>query len=160
MFIFTKCKDRNVGKFTAAERETVKSIVAAFSIKRIPDTDIIQEIKIKTGKSVSRMTLFNLKQRIEKESYKWYTELRDSRYAYLATFKDRIDSFFSYQKKLHEIINNTSNKNDPGIQIKAISELVHIETSVYNTYKDLAGLNIILTEPEPEPEKEGEKEEI
>lgn len=54
----------------------------------------------------------------------------------MSTFKERIDSFFSYQKKLHEIINKSANK--PDTQIKAISELVRIEMAVYNTHKDLA----------------------
>lgn len=126
-------------KFTAAERNQIQSIVATLSIKRIPDVEIIEEINQKLKKTIGPRELYNVRQRIEKESYKWYTELRDDSYAYLSTYKNRIDSFFSYQNKLHEIINKSRNK--PEIQIKAISELVRIEMSVYNTYKDLAGLN-------------------
>jgi hypothetical protein len=41
---------------------------------------------------------------IEKQTEKWYLELQNSAYKYVAVYKDRIDSLFSYQRILHDII--------------------------------------------------------
>jgi hypothetical protein len=61
-----------MAKFTAKERLTILNIVADLSIKRIPDPLIIKHIQNVTGHTVTRMTLWNVRQRIKRESYKWY----------------------------------------------------------------------------------------
>ena len=55
----------------------------------------------------------------------------------MAIYKERIDSLFSYQKKLHEIINDT---NKPEVKLRAITELHSIEMSIFNLSKQLARL--------------------
>jgi hypothetical protein len=57
----------------------------------------------------------------------------------VAIYKERIDSLFSYQKKLHEIINVT---NKPEVQLRAISELHSIEMSIFSLWKQLPDLQI------------------
>lgn len=42
-----------MGKFTAAERDLVKRIVATLSIKRVPEPEIINEIYTQTNKAIS-----------------------------------------------------------------------------------------------------------
>ncbi|MDQ5868783.1 MAG: hypothetical protein M3530_03540, partial [Thermoproteota archaeon] len=61
-----------MAEFTGQERTLAKSIVATLSIKRIPDNEIIKEIYDKTNKMITRMSLYNLRQQIKKESYHWY----------------------------------------------------------------------------------------
>ena len=61
-----------MGKFTHAERAQVKSSVAKLSIKRIPDSLIIEQITRQTGKTITKMGLFKIKRSIKKESAKWY----------------------------------------------------------------------------------------
>ncbi len=61
-----------MAKFTGPERTLAKSIVATLSIKRIPDTEIIKEIYDKTNKMITRMSLYNLRQQIKKESFQFF----------------------------------------------------------------------------------------
>ena len=51
-------------------------------------------------------------------------------------------SLFSYQKKLHEIINDTKK---PEVQIRAITELHSIEMSIFSLWKQLPALDIVDT---------------
>ena len=67
-FNFIKPVNRSMPKFTASERNLIQSIVATFSIKRIPDPEIIKEIYEQTKKSITRMGLYYVRQRIKKES--------------------------------------------------------------------------------------------
>ena len=78
-------------KFTTEESRLIESIVARLSIKRIPDTEIITEIKRQTDKKITRQTLYNTRQRIKKESYQWYKTMREGEYEYIHEFKERID---------------------------------------------------------------------
>jgi hypothetical protein len=59
-----------VPKFTAAERNTVKSIVASLTIKRLPDAEIQDEIFKQSGKTVSRTSLYRIRQSIKREGGK------------------------------------------------------------------------------------------
>jgi hypothetical protein len=103
-----------VGKFTAAERSLIKSIVATLTIKRIPDTDIINEIYQQTNKTISKVGLFKIRKRIEKESYQWYKAMRMSEFTYIHEFKERINEILFLQKRHYDIIDSerepTSNK--------------------------------------------------
>ncbi len=63
-----------MAKFTKEQRLEVKFIVANLSIKRIPDQEIIKEIYGKMNKTITRMELWNIRQRIKKESYHWYRQ--------------------------------------------------------------------------------------
>lgn len=89
---------------------------------------------------------------MERQAEKWYFELRESRYRYVAMFKDRIDSLLSYQKKLHEIINSSLTSTDidgehqreqrPEVKIKAITELHAIEVTLFQMWKQLPNLYV------------------
>jgi hypothetical protein len=76
-------------KFTDSERRTIENIVANLSM--IPDPEIIQEINFQINKSISPRSLYNIRQRIKKESAKWYTQLREGQYEYIHEFKERIN---------------------------------------------------------------------
>ena len=102
-----------MGKFTYAERTLIKSIVACLSIKRVPETEIINEIFRQTNKTISRVALFKIKKRIKKESYHWYKTMREGEFEYIHEFKERIDEIIWLQKKHHDIIDNNPN---PSVQ--------------------------------------------
>ena len=57
-----------------------------------------------------------MRNQVETKAEKWYIELKKSTYKFVAIYKERIDSLFSYQKKLHEIINDTKK---PEVKIRA-----------------------------------------
>jgi hypothetical protein len=80
-----------VSKYTDSERMFVKSIVASLTIERIPDPDIIKKIFEQTNKTLSRSGLYRVRQSIKKESFKWYSQLRESEYEYIHEFKERIN---------------------------------------------------------------------
>ena len=98
-FIFTKRQYRNVGKFNAEERALIKSIVAMLTIKRIPDSDIIKNVFDQTNKTISKQALNDIRNRIKRESYKWYKTMREGEYEYIHEFKERINEILDLQKK-------------------------------------------------------------
>ena len=55
-------------------------------------------------------------------------------------YKEWIDSLFSYQKKLHEIISTTKK---PEVQLRAISELHSIEVSMFSLWKQLPDVTVV-----------------
>jgi hypothetical protein len=81
-----------------------------------------------------------MRNQVESKAEKWYTELKKSTYKFVAIYKERIDSLFSYQKKLHEIISTTKKLE---VQLRAISELHSIEMSIFSLWKQLPELDIV-----------------
>jgi hypothetical protein len=90
-------------KFTSAERVLVKSIIAALSIKRIPEQDIIDEIYRQTNKTITKSGLFYIRKDIKKESYQWYKTMREGEYEYIHEFRERINEILDLQKRHYEI---------------------------------------------------------
>lgn len=80
-----------------------------------------------------------MRNQVESKAEKWYIELKKSTYKFVAIYKERIDSLFSYQKKLHEIIDSTKK---PEVQLRAITELHSIEMSIFSLWKQLPDLQI------------------
>jgi hypothetical protein len=90
-------------KFTEAERILVKSIIAALSIKRIPEQDIIDEIYRQTNKTITKSGMFYIRKDIKKESYQWYKTMREGQYEFIHEFRERINEIFDLQKRHYEI---------------------------------------------------------
>ena len=103
--------------------------------------------------TLDRSTVSKIRNQVESKAEKWYIELRNSTFKYIAIYKERIDSLFSYQKKLHEIIAATKK---PEVQIRAISELHSIEMSIFSLWKQLPDLQIEDTYKQPKEEKKEE----
>jgi outer membrane protein assembly factor BamA len=124
-----------VPKFTAKERAEIKSIVATLTIKRIPDSMIIKHIQNTTGQTVSRMTLWNVRQQLKKDSYHWYKVLREGEYEYLHEFKERINEIIDLQRQHHEII--IENQANPSTVQTSLAELHKLNITLSN-YFDVA----------------------
>jgi hypothetical protein len=120
-----------VSKFTCAEKETVKSVIARLSVKRIPEREILKEVFEVTGKTITRRTLYHIKNKIRKESLYWYQNLQQNRYEYIYQFKERIREIESYMRKHHEIIDNNPN---PSVQQKSLEELHKLNITLSNYY--------------------------
>jgi hypothetical protein len=54
---------------------------------------------------------------------------RDSRYQFIATYKERLDSLLSYQNKLNDILGSSKKEET---KIKAITRLQRIELDIFN----------------------------
>ena len=121
-----------MSKFTNAEKETVKSVVARLSVKRMLDREIIKEVYKATGKTISRRSLWSIRQIIKKESYYWYQSLRENHYSYIHEFKERIREIEALMKKHYEIIDN--NPDSPTIQQKSLEELHRLNITLSNYY--------------------------
>jgi hypothetical protein len=67
-------------KFTCAEKETVKSVIARLSVKQIPEREILKEVYNVTSKTITRRTSYHIKNKIKKESFYWYQNLQQNRY--------------------------------------------------------------------------------
>jgi len=68
---------RSTSKFLQKDRESIKSIVAALTIKRIADIDIIKVIYDQTGTTITDRYLRTIRQQIKRESYHWYRTMRE-----------------------------------------------------------------------------------
>lgn len=121
-------------KFTASERVLIQNIVCNLSIKRIPDNEIIKEVYEQTKKTISKVTLFNVRKRIKKESAKWYSQLRQE-YEYIHEFKERINEIVDLQKRHYKIIED--NANNPSVQQTSLAELHKLNITLSN-YFDVA----------------------
>ena len=125
--------------FTKPEREYVKGMVHNLSFQRLTDQEIVQWLHDEKEIDIDRSTVSKIRNQVESKAEKWYIELKKSTYKFVAIYKERIDSLFSYQKKLHEIIDAT---NKPEVKLRAISELHSIEMSIFNLWKQLPDLQI------------------
>ena len=122
-------------KFTGPERIEIQSIVASLTIKRIPDELIIKHIFNQTKKSISARSLWNIRQRLKRESYVWYSKLREGEYEYIHEFKERINEIVDLQKRHYKIIED--NANNPVIQQSSLAELHKLNITLSN-YFDVA----------------------
>jgi hypothetical protein len=128
--------------FTKSEREYVKGIVHNLSLQRLTDQEIVQWLHDEKKIDLDRNTVSKMRNHVELKAEKWYIELKQSTFKYIAIYKERIDSLFSCQKKLHEIISATKK---PEVQIRAITELHSIEMSIFGLWKQLPALDIVDT---------------
>lgn len=129
-------------KVAKSDKQYVRGIVHNLSLSRWTDQQIVDYLRDEKEIEIARSTVNSIKNQIEKQAEKWYIELRESRYKYVASYKERIDSLFSYQKKLHEIVKDRSEAY-PEIAIRAVSELHRIEISIFNIFKQLPNLSLV-----------------
>ena len=116
-------------KVPKSEKQYVRGIIHNLSLQHWSDQQIMDFLNNEKQIMISRSRVTQIRRGTEKQAEKWYFEIRESRYKYVAMFKERIDSLFSYQKKLHEIINSDTEKSD--VKIKAITELHSIEVTLF-----------------------------
>ena len=144
-------------KLAKSEKQYVRGIIHNLSLQRWTDQEISNYLRDEKNIDIGRSTISNIKNKIEKEGEKWYFELRNSRYKYIATYKERLDSLMSYQKKLHQIVElNMSNNLYQDTVIRAISELHRIEISIFNIWKQLPDFSINMGEDKRESDTEHE----
>jgi hypothetical protein len=126
-------------KFTKTEKQYLRGIIHNLSLQRWTADEITNYLHNEKNMKISRSTISRIINTIDESAEKWYIELRQSRYKFIATYKERLDSLLSYQKKLHEIISVT---RKPEVQLRAISELHSIEMSIFSLWKQLPDLQI------------------
>ena len=95
-------------KVTQEQRQYIRGVIHNLALQRWQDKEIAEFLNNEKGIKLTRSSVTYIRNRMERQAEKWYFELRESRYRYVAMFKERIDSLFSYQKKLHDIIASTS----------------------------------------------------
>jgi DNA-directed RNA polymerase subunit RPC12/RpoP len=127
-------------KVAKSEKQYLRGIIHNLSLQKWTDQDIVDYLRDEKSIDIGRSTVTKIKNQIEKEAEKWYIELKKSTYKFVAIYKERIDSLFSYQKKLYEIINDT---DKPEVKLRATSELHSIEMSIFSLWKQLPDLDIV-----------------
>ena len=73
--------------------------MANLYVKNFPDSLIIDEIARQTGKTISKVSLHNIRKPIKKESYNWYQQLRKDNYEFIHQFRERIRERNDLQEK-------------------------------------------------------------
>lgn len=139
---------------TKAQKEYVRAVVQNLALQRFSDPEIVDYLAEK-GIVSARCTVNQIKKQIEKQAAKWYIELRQSQYKYIANYKERLDSLLSYQKILHDIISTTKKEE---IKIRAISELTSIEMNIFNLWRQLPNLDIVDQVKQQEQEQQEEQD--
>jgi hypothetical protein len=144
-------------KLSKSERQYVRGIIHNLSFQRWTSQEIADYLHEEKGLDIARITVNRIRNQVERQAEKWYIELRKSTFKYIAIYKERIDSLFSYQKKLHEIIKETEKDE---VKLRAISELHSIEMDIFNLWKQLPNLDIVdsmsVSEPGREEEEKGQ----
>jgi hypothetical protein len=141
-----------MSKFTHLEREAIKSTVAILTIKRIPDKEILRAIAEQTNKTMTVRHLTRIKQEIKRESFKWYSQLRQGEYEFIHEFRERVNEIIWLQKKHHEIVESatepTSNKQSSLAELHkltiTLSNLIDVAPSIgiyNNTLPEKANAN-------------------
>ena len=75
-------------KVAKSEKQYLRGIVHNLSLQKWTDQDIIDYLRDEKSIDIGRSTVTKIKNQIEKEAEKWYIELRQSTYKYIATYKD------------------------------------------------------------------------
>ena len=144
---------------TKAQRQYVRGIIHNLSLQRWTGSEIADYLNKEKDIQISISSVALIRNTVEKEAEKWYLELKVSSYKYIATYKERLDALFSYQRQLHDIV-NTTKKEDT--KIRALSTIASIEMDIFNIWKQLPEIDIIgdktkqLTQAEKEAETETE----
>src|SRR6185312_16204305 len=86
-------------KQSKSEKQYLRGVIHNQSLQRWTDQKITDYLHEK-GTNITRTTVNSIKNQIEKQAENWYIELRQSRYKFIATYNERLDSLLSYQKKL------------------------------------------------------------
>ena len=84
-------------KQTKSDKECIKGLIHNLALQLLTDQEITEHLQSK-GIVIARSTVCTIRNKIEKEAEKWYIDLRESRYKYVATYKERLDSLLTYQK--------------------------------------------------------------
>ena len=111
IFIWTNCSHRSVSKYTNAEGALVKSIVGSLTIKRVPESEIIKEVYKQTNKTISRSGIYNVKQQIKRDSFKWYQTEEQEEWDFInfSSFNGIVDNLYLVNEANREtIIVNTT----------------------------------------------------
>ena len=140
-------------KLPKSEKQYVRGIIHNLSLQRWTDQEITDYLNTEHKTMLSRSAISHIRTQIEKSAEKWYINLKQSRYKYIANYKERLDSLLSYQRRLNEIVAAT--KKDE-VKIRAISELHSIEKTIFDLWKQLPTLDISNQVKQEQQEPEGD----
>jgi nitrogen fixation/metabolism regulation signal transduction histidine kinase len=118
-------------KQSKSEKQYLLGVIHNLSLQRWTDQEITDYLHEK-GTNITRTTVISIKNQIEKQAENWYIELRQSRYKFIATYNERLDSLLSYQKKLNDILDSSKKEET---KIRAINALQSIELDIFNIFK-------------------------
>ena len=71
-------------KLSKSEKEYVRGIVHNLSLSRWTDQEIVDYLHSEKKIDIARTTVNTIKNQIERKAEKWYIELRQSRFKYVA----------------------------------------------------------------------------
>lgn len=134
-----------MSKFTYAERNLVKDIVATLSISKNTNEKIIKEIERQTGKAVNNRYIRYVRTWIKKDSKNWYDDLRGSTYEYIYQFRERINEIVDLQKRHYKIIED--NPNNTNIQQTSLAELHRLNITLSNYFVAPTIVNSPVSKP-------------
>lgn len=119
-------------RWTRSEKQYLTSIIHSLSLQRMTDQEIVQWLRDEKKIKIGRSTVTRIKNQVEQQAEEWYLELKESRYLYLAHFKERIDTLYTVEKHLWEIATNKSNQVVD--RRGALAEIHHTEKTLSSLY--------------------------
>lgn len=119
-------------KYTKAERQYIRGIVHNYALQRWSDQDIVDYLHTEKKIDLTKSMISKIRNQVKQQAEEWYLELKQSRYLYLAHFKERIDTLYSVEKSLWEIVND---KNNQVVDRRgALAEIHHTEKTLSALY--------------------------
>lgn len=147
-----------MSKFTNAERQIVRSIVASLSIKKVPEVDIMKQIEQQTNKRITRKTLYNIRKQIKRESFKWFQMLKQGQWDYIHEYRERINEIVDLQKRHYEIVDSPDEPT--AVKQSSLVELHKLSISLSNLIEVAPSIGNAVTlpaTPETKPTTEQRK---
>lgn len=119
-------------KVAKSQKEYVKGIIHNYSLQKWTAQEIVDYLHNEKQIDIARSTVSKIRNRIEQQAEKWYLELKQSRYLYLAHFKERIDTIYKVQNHLWKIANDK--ENSVSDRRGALAEIHHTEKTLSALY--------------------------
>jgi hypothetical protein len=126
---------------TREKTEQITNYVNDCSIWRLTATETVEYLALK-GFPVDIRTVKRYRARIRVSASKWIDTLAKSRRAdYIATFRDRIEETYAYQRELWTIVN--SKTTQPRTRVEAIAKLMTCTQILTDLYERVPVLTAI-----------------
>ena len=131
-------------KLTTAQKEDAKIIVKECLLRRLSRQESVkvlnERLKITRGGRLEVNDLDKFRKAIKREAKAWMKAMISTRYAYFLQYKERMNEYLNYQKKLWELY--YENPEKPVLRVKIIAQLQITSASIsqlYDILPEIAG---------------------
>jgi hypothetical protein len=133
-------------KLTTLQKEDAKIIVKECLLRRLSRHESVkvlnERLKITRGGKLELNDLDKFRKAIKREGKAWMRAMISTRYAYFLQYKERMNEYLNYQKKLWELYYDPRNEDKPVLRVKIIEQLQNTSAAIsqlYDILPEIAG---------------------